>query len=255
MFTTTIQDKKITVEIINKLSFSDVREILKVEIDGVNYPVSNHDFIFKSVDIEHENPTIFDGQFHLLNGMVFSVEDSVALQKMYLDWESNILSKESVVYKVPTGRNDMSAGVPMYHPYFIAMFSSMCRKKGFDLEAFGCFSSEKEKIFAYQYTAFHPSMIEFAVGKLKESHLPQRVVVRDFMFELMIENACAHVEGYRDHLRFEKLSQMNNVEFTKEGTYLIEYDHILDADLSAEFIDFQERTGCGGFLDILKLPT
>lgn len=255
MLTTIIDDKKITVQMINKLSFSDAREILKVEIDGVNYPVSNTDFIFKSVDIENENPTIFEGQFSLLNGLVFSLEDSIAIQKMYLDWESNVLSKESVVYKVPTGRNDNSAGVPVYHPYFVAMFNRMCRKKGFDLEAFGTFSTHKEKTFAYQYTAFHPSMVEFAIGRLKDSVLPQRVVVKDFMFELMIENACAHIEGYRDHLRFEKLSQLNNVEYSKDGAYLIEYDHILDADLSSEFIDFQDRTGCGGFLDIMNLPT
>ena len=254
MFTTTINDKKITVELINKLSFTDVRKILKVTIDGSIYPVSKNDFLFKSVDIENENPTVFEGQFRLLNGMTFSVEDSLILQKMYLDWEAAVLAKESVVYKVNTGRNDTSAGVPMYHPFFNAMYSRMCRKKGFDLEAFGTFSSEKEKTFAYQYTAFHPSMVEFAVGRLKESSLPQRVVIRDFMFELMMENACAHIEGYRDHLRYEQLAQINNVDYCKDGKYLIEYDHVLDADLSAEFIDFQERSGFGGFLDILNLP-
>lgn len=255
MFSTIIQNKKVTVEIGNKLSFSDVRELLKVTIDGTNYAVSNSDFIFKSVDIENDNPTIFEGQFELLNGMVFSVEDSIKLQKMYLQWESQALSKSSIVYKIPKGRNDTSAGVPMYNPYFIAMYSRMCRQKGFDLESFGGFSSIKEKTFAYQYTAFHPSMIEFAIGRLKDSSMPERVVIKDFMFELMIENACAHIEGYRDHLRFEKLSKINKLEYVKDGLYLIEYDHILDADLSTEFIDFQERVGCGGFLDVLNMPT
>ncbi|NWK53194.1 hypothetical protein HYG89_11685 [Acinetobacter sp. SwsAc5] len=254
MLTTTINDKKITVELINKLSFTDVREILKVTIDGSKYPVSKNDFLFKSVDIENENPTVFYGQFQLLNGMTFSVEDSLTLQKMYIDWEAAVLAKDSVVYKVHAGRSDTSAGVPMYHPYFNAMYSLMCRKKGFDLEAFGTFSSAKEKTFAYQYTAFHPSMVEFAVGRLKESRLPQRVVVKDFMFELMMENACAHIEGYRDHLRYEQLAQINHVDYCKDGKYLIEYDHVLDADLSSEFIDFQERSGFGGFLDILNLP-
>lgn len=255
MLSTIIQNKYVTVEIGNKLSISDVRNLLKVTINGVNYTVSTNDFIFNSVGIENDNPTIFKGQFELLNGMVFSVEDSIKLQKMYLQWETETLSKSSIVYKIPKGRNDTSAGIPIYNPYFIAMYSRMCRQYGFDLESFGGFSSVKEKIFAYQYAAFHPSMIEFAIGRLKDSSMPDRVVIKDFMFELMIKNACAHIEGYRDHLRFENLSKSNKLEYVKDDLYFVEYEHILDADLSTEYIDFQERVGCGGFLDVLNMPT
>lgn len=254
MFSTIIDGKEIQIELLGKLSFSDIREIVRLTIDGAISPLATNDLQFKSEDIEQEDPTIFSGHFSLSNGMIFSKEDSIAIQKLYLDWETEVLSKDSVVYKIPAGRNDKSAGVPIYHPYFVAMFNRMCRNKGFDLEAFGTFASQKEKVFAYQYTAFHPSMIDLALGRVKESRLPQRVVVKDFMFELMMENACAHIEGYRDHKRFEKLYQINNMEYEKDGVYLIEYDHVLDADLSQEFINFQNRTGCGGFLDFLNLP-
>ena len=78
-----------------------------------------------------------------------------------------------------------------------------------------------------------------------------------------MDNALAHVEGYRDKIRFESLYQLRDMRIEVESEsvdfasskFLMEYEHVLDApSIWKESIDFYSYESSGGFLDVLNLP-
>ena len=75
------------------------------------------------------------------------------------------------------------------------------------------------------------------------------------MFEQLVANACSHIEGYRDSLRHKKFAEINGIKPDfEEIKFLIEYDHVLDANISDESINFQDGSSEGGMLELFNLP-
>ena len=238
-----------------KLSASSVKDILNLTVNGTEYLLTKDDLTFKSTDILSEFPTIFLGNFSLVDGTVFSVDDSVKIQNLYADWEGRTLNRNTVSYKVPQDRSDQSAGVPAYNPLFLAMVNKVCRDKGFDLNSFGSFTTKRENLFIQQYTAFHPSIQGFVAKKYLDNNKGFRAQITCKMFEQLVANACSHIEGYRDSLRHKKFAEINGIKPDfEEIKFLIEYDHVLDANISDESINFQDGSSDGGMLELFNLP-
>jgi hypothetical protein len=252
LFTTNINGNSIEIEILNKLSVSNFLSLLNVKINGQKYEVTHDDFIFSSNGVFVENQiNVSNGHFSLKNGMIFSLEDSLNLQEFYLNWEKSILdNKNSVLFKIPENRNDLSGGIPQSNPFFHAVLNKIARKYEIQPYKLGSYLSEKETKFCYQYVAFHPSSLNLVISRLDLSNIKKRAPITTDMFELIMNQALKHVSGYRDNLRYAEFAKMNNLHFKKEYKFLVEYEHILDADLKSEKIDFQYREAVGGFLDI-----
>lgn len=257
--------KHIKIGLTSKLSISSVNEIIQLTVDNSNHNLRDLNPQFQSASICSDNENIFNGIFTLSDGLTISGGNAIELQKFYLKWEAAQLERTNVTFKVPSSRNDKTGGVAPFNPYFFAVVNKVARtSKSFDLIGFGEFLSHDELKFVHQYCSFHPALRKYISIK-NESGLAERVSISCKSFELIVVNALAHVEGYRDKLRFESLYVLRGCEIAKpieldEGDFssskfLMEFDHVLDSpSIWSESIDFYNHESSGGLLDILNLP-
>lgn len=253
----------ISISLKNKLSIEKVSDIICLSVNNEHINLTSLSPKFKSDSISNEDENILRGIFTLSNGICFSEINSMALQNLYLQWEENQLSRSSVTFKVPSSRYDDKGGVAPYNPYFFAVVNKLARRShGFDLIGFGEYLLWNEMKFVHQYCSFHPALRKYITLK-DESGISERISISCKAFELIVENALAHVAGYRDKIRFESLYQMRGMEigidldnndFTT-SKFLMEYDHVLDSpSIWKESIDFYNYESSGGLLDVLNLP-
>lgn len=245
-----------------KLSISTATDILNVFIDENPYKLIDSDLKFNSTDILNDQLLI--GNFTLCDSIVLTVEDSFLLQNIYLDWESQQLQRSYITFNNPSSKADTNGGVASYHPYFTAIVNKISRYKNFDLKGFGKYLSDTEMKFVHQYSAFHPELNKFV--KLRDA-LPStnRNLLPCGMFDLVVCNALAHVECYRDRVRFDTLYEARNFK-TNDSNFteyfdlnscklMMDYDHVLDSpSIWSEKLDFLNSQSSGGFLDLLNLP-
>lgn len=272
MLNFSVSQHRINIELRNKLSVGSPKELLKLSID--NSLVSQEDLLcsFDSTDISDHDEQLFDGTFQLTKDLTVDGEAALELQKLYLSWESEKLDRKQVSYTLPCNRDEnKSNGVALYNPYFLAIANKCSRERSFDLLGFGQYLSEKEMHFLHQYCAFHPAIKRFLTAKDKACLVDGRSIIPCNIFEMVVENGLAHIEGYRDHLRFQKLFEARSIEsfddlseFDDEDEelgdivdlkFLIEYDHVLDSpSIWSENLDFYSKTSSGGQLDLLNMP-
>lgn len=246
----------------NKISITQVSDAFGISIDGsnsINLTILAPSF--NSSAVSNLNDDILNGVFHLDNGINISGVNAHLIQEKYLDWEASVLNKSHITFKIPTDRTDNSSGVAPYHPYFFAVINNLARTiRGFDLVGFGQYLSTNELRFVHQYCSFHPSLRKFifSKGELKNDN---RVLIPCKVFELIVEGALAHVDGYRDKIRFGALYQSRGLSFDLDdlepftSKFLMEYEHVLDApSIYKESFDFNYLESSGGLLDVLNLP-
>lgn len=253
----------IAITLKNKLSIDKVSDIICLTLNNEHISLTSLAPKFKSVSVSSDDENILNGNFTLSNGIFISDSNSVELQKLYLKWEVKQLNRSSITFKVPSNRYDSKGGVAPYNPYFFAVVNKLARTThGFDLIGFGEYLSLNEMKFVHQYCSFHPALRKY-ISLKDESGISERVSISCKSFELIVDNALAHVVGYRDKVRFESLYQMRDMQIVAEldendfGTskFLIEYDHVLDSpSIWKESIDFYNYESSGGLLDVLNLP-
>lgn len=253
----------ITVKLKNKLSIENVSDIICLSVNDDELPLTQLSPKFKSTSVSSDDDNILNGQFSLSNGIVFSIPNSVELQNLYLEWEAIQLDRSCITFKVPSSRYDTKGGVAPYNPYFFAVVNKLARTThGFDLIGFGEYLTRNEMKFVHQYCSFHPALRKY-ISLKDESGISERVSIGCKIFELIVDNALAHVEGYRDKIRFESLYQMRDIQVEVEleqddfatSKFLMEYEHVLDSpSIWKESIDFYNYESSGGFLDVLNLP-
>ncbi|BBL22166.1 MULTISPECIES: hypothetical protein [Acinetobacter] len=257
-------DKHIQIALKNKLSISSVGEIINLTVDNTNYNLRGLSPQFKSASISLENENVFNGVFSFTDGLTISGKNSIELQELYLGWEAVQLERTHVTFKVPVSRIDSTGGVAPYNPYFFAVVNKIARiSKSFDLIGFGEFLDDREMKFVHQYCSFHPALRKHITMK-DEFGSSERVSISCKAFELLVFNALAHVEGYRDKLRFKSLyeSRSKQVEMHVDlddefssSKFLMEYEHVLDSpSIWNESFDFYNYESSGGLLDFLNLP-
>ncbi len=253
----------ITITLKNKLSIENVSDIICLSVNNEQLPLTQLAPKFKSTSVNSDDENILNGIFTLSNGIIFSAPNSTELQNLYLQWEATQLNRSSITFKVPTSRYDSKGGVAPYNPYFFAIVNKLARTThGFDLIGFGEYLSRNEMKFVHQYCSFHPALRNY-ISLKDESGISERVSISCKAFELIVDNALAHVEGYRDKIRFESLYQLRDMRIEVESEsvdfasskFLMEYEHVLDApSIWKESIDFYSYESSGGFLDVLNLP-
>lgn len=261
-----INDLNQKIELINnnKLSISQVSDAFKISFSAGEYVLlTSLNPRFNSSSIFDEDENLLNGEFVFDNGIKLTGEDSLILQKHYLAWEADCLNRNSVCFKLPRNRDDRMGGVTPSNPYFFAAINKVARVlRGFDLIGFGQYISKEEMAFVHQYCSFHPVLRRFILSKSNFESL-DRVIIPCAVFELFVENALAHVEGYRDKLRFQSLYLTRGVLLNgdpdgldiSESKYLMECEHVLDApSIYKENFDFGTLESSGGLLDVLNLP-
>lgn len=243
----------------NKISIAQVSDAISLSIDGSNSIIlSSLTPVFISSAVSSLNDDILNSVFHLENGIQISGVNAHLIQEKYLDWEADKLEKTHVTFKIPTDRADNRSGVAPYNPYFFAVINHIARTiRGFDLVGFGQYLSTNELSFVHQYCSFHPALRKFIFSK-GELNNANMVLIPCKVFELIVESALAHVDGYRDKIRFSSLYQSRGLTDDLEpftSMFLMEYDHVLDApSIYKESFDFNYLESSGGLLDILNLP-
>lgn len=256
-----------TIELSKKLSLNAATDLIKLSIDGLLVPQDEVLFTFNSTDISDDDDRLFIGEFRVNEDLVIDGEDALKLQQMYLNWEDEKLNRTHVSYTLPSNRNsDKSNGVAIYNPYFLAAINKHSRNRNFDMLGFGRYLDEREFAFLHQYCAFHPAIRRFIATK-DDYSIGGHITIPCHIFEMVIENGLAHIEGYRDHIRFKGIFESRNIEIVDdfeedEDTtdlsnikFLIEYDHVLDSpSIWNESLDFYSKTSSGGQLDLLNMP-
>jgi hypothetical protein len=243
----------------NKISITQVSDLISVSIDksdSICLSLLKPNFSSTAVSIISDD--VFNGTFHLENGMKISGVNSLLIQEKYLDWEANILTKSYITFKIPADRTDNRSGVAPFNPYFFAVINKLARTiRGFDLVGFGQYLSSEELNFVHQYCSFHPELRNFIFSKVGINN-GNRVQIPCKVFELFVESALAHVDGYRDKIRFSTMFQSRGLTDDLEpftSKFLMEYEHVLDAPtIYKECFDFNYLEGSGGLLDVLNLP-
>lgn len=263
-------DQKIKIELKNKMSINSALDLVELSINGKVLDKKELEFSFNSFDISDEDDQLFTGEFKVSEGISISDRDALELQKLYLAWEAEKLDRKHVTYMLPSGKDDnKSNGVAMYNPYFLAVANKYSRERDFDLLGFGLYLRENEYKFLHQYCAFHPAIRKFITLK-DESSTNERTVIQCNIFELVVANGLAHIEGYRDHIRFKSIFESKGIEAYDDGLdddcdendenyicemkFLMEYDHVLDSkSIWSESLDFYSGRSSGGQLDLLNI--
>lgn len=257
--------KHIRICLTNKLSISSVNDIIHLTVDNLDNNLRDSALQFKSTSINSDDENIFNGVFTFANGLTISGENAIELQKLYLDWEALQLERTNVTFKVPSSRNDSTGGVAPFNPYFFAVVNKVARiSKSFDLTGFGEYLTLQELQFVHQYCSFHPDLRKYISIK-DEFGSAERVSISCKAFELIVVNALAHVEGYRDKVRFKSLYESRGTQIEMHtdpddedlstSKFLMEFDHVLDSpSIWNESLDFYNYESSGGLLDLLNLP-
>lgn len=257
MFKTNIDGLAVELSFKNKLSFNCFSSVIDLKINGVDYPLSADDLILQSEEMLVEDEMFVRGNFKLANGITFSEDDSLALQKMYAQWEESVLSRSNVLYKMPVGREDQSAGIARFNPFFHALMTHIGRKQfGFGGVGLGRFFESNELDFAYQYIAYHPDLHGHLAKREAKLFAGGRVILNKEVAKKMARNACMHIEGYRDSERYRAVWKKNSQAQSSESyiKHLMEYDHVLDSGIHQESLNLASSSSSGGLLNILDLP-
>lgn len=259
----TVCGSEIEISINNKLSIKCVSDAFNIRIENKIKCLTELHPSFLSTEINEENEALLNGSFELSNGMIISGLQALNLQQQYLAWEDTQLCKKNVTFKVPLSKEDCKGGVAPYNPYFFAIINKLARtSKNFDLKGVGEYLSQREIDFVHQYCSFHPALRQFLSIKDDYFH-SDRTMIPCKIFELMVESALAHVEGYRDKIRFKALYESRALTLNKDGDdldtdtikFLMENEHVLDSlSIWSEDFDFYSNQSSGGFLDMLNLP-